>query len=389
MSENMGRDYRLLLVCNINDNHIIRFIRYLKTNNPEARIDVFCKHARLPIDSSLNGQIDHLIVANADGQLGSSENVFSQILRYMRTFRALFRLSGNNYDVINIHYPTWAHLFYINHLKTKNNFILLTPWGSDVYRASKKTFFILKRVYKKADYVCGTDNRFSHDVKRFFNLNKEKIAYLDIGSETIDVICDNLNTVSREQAKQKLGVEEKYVITCGYNGSKAQNHRIIIDAILKNKDKLPKDIILFFPFTYAGTKEYCDELKDYLSGLGLNYLFFEDYLDLQNLFILRRSADMFIHIQTTDANAATIQEYLLCGAKVINGQWLRYSELERNGVVPYFIADSVDSLSEAIEKACDSEPIVLPEDTLAYIKGYGWKSWILKWDSFFCSLIRN
>ena len=382
----MKESYRLLLICNINDNHIVRFICNLKECNPYAEIDVFCKNAKMPISARLNGLLSNVYIANIEDKTQNGDNIISRCKRFINTWRTLCRLNGADYDIINIHYPKWIHLFYINRLKSKKNTILLTPWGSDVYRANKNTFFLLKKVYEKADYVCGTNNRFSRDVKKIFRLPDDKIVCLDIGSETIDVIGDNLDLITKEEAKKKLSVEGKYVITCGYNGSKAQNHYDIVDAIEKIKDVLPKETVLFFPFTYGGPLDYTNELKSYLDGKHLSYLFFEKYLELSQLFLLRRATDIFIHIQTTDANAATIQEYLLCGTKVINGEWLRYSELEREGVIPYFICEHKESLSDVIFKAYSSPEIQIPSATIDYIRSYGWKRWIVKWNEFFVKM---
>ena len=190
---------------------------------------------------------------------------------------------------------------------------------------------------------------------RVFNLNKEKIITFDLGSEAIDYILANKDTINNSEAKRKLGIANMFAITCGYNASPAQQHVLMIDAIYKIKDQLPSDLILLFPFTYGGDEEYKKMIKKHVMDLNLKALFVEEFLEMPDLFNLRQATDLFIHIQITDANSTSVGEYLLCEKKVVNGAWLKYDELEKSGVIPYFIVNDIATLDQDLLAAYKSE----------------------------------
>ena len=95
---------------------------------------------------------------------------------------------------------------------------------------------------------------------------------------------------------------------------------------------------------------------------------------------------MFIHVQSTDAGNASLREYLFCEKKVINGEWIRYEDLEINGTVPYFIAKDLKSLDKTIMEAFKSDPINISEATIKIIEEKSWKSAIKGWDNFFSEI---
>ena len=97
---------------------------------------------------------------------------------------------------------------------------------------------------------------------------------------------------------------------------------------------------------------------------------------------------MFIHIQTTDAGNSSLQEYVLCGKKVVHGTWIHYPHLEQYKPLFYFPADSLDTLGNAILKAYHSDPIKTPPEVMEYIRNRGWKAKMKLWDEFFCSICK-
>lgn len=377
------KSYKILVVGDIFDNHIIRFLRNLKWCNSHALVDVisFNNHYEL---------------------CDEVEDLFNKIywfdpqttqIRFLKDFQRIVQLNvflktiaiENHYDIVNIHFPTFEYSFCIGALKRLADNIVLTPWGSDVYRAGKLRLNILKHLYSKADYICNPHTRFGKDVRKIFNLRQEQLVNLSMGSETIDYIIENKEKFSPEEARKYLSLEGDYFITCGYNAHIAQNHKAIIDGIIKIKTNFNGQLSLIFPMTYPKNTVYVDKIKNYVKEKGLKSYFFTDYLDLHTLFCIRQSTDMFIHVQDTDANAASVQEYLLLGKKVLNGSWLRYDNMEIDGVIPYTIVKNLDSISEAILESQNENPKITLK-LFEYIKTSGWKNWITQWDSFFISI---
>ena len=369
------RDYSVLFVGILNHGHNQRLVSHLREIRPNARVD-FLASSVVDVPESVLASISNLYVAK------HNNNPF---LKFINTLRLLKQIKSNKYDIVSIQSAHYYCYFYLRYLRKMSSVILLTPWGSDVYRSKGIKQVFVKKLFKSVDKVSIANNQFGEHVRTLYRLPIEKTVCLDIGSDAIDFICDNINNVSREDAKHYFNCSDKYIITCSYNGLTTHRHSYIINAINQIKNELPDNLVLFFPFTYCATKEYANDLKQQLKDYNLDYLFFEEYLSVKELFYLRRAADMFIHIQPTDANSQSLQEYLLCGAKVVNGEWLRYSELESDGKVPYFLVQSLESLNKDILYAYKSAPINVSTETIDYIKSYGWKAWIVKWDAFFMS----
>ena len=106
---------------------------------------------------------------------------------------------------------------------------------------------------------------------------------------------------------------------------------------------------------------------------------------MPHLFLLRQATDMFIHIQPTDASSASLQEYILCEKKIINGSWLQYPQLEKNGLKPYFEVEKLENLGQAIVDAYRSEPIKIDTELFKFFEKQQWKVVIKNWDHLFSS----
>lgn len=373
-------EYKLLVIGNLYDNHLIRFIRNLKSCNNKVIIDVLSINAidRVP------SEVEDIVRKVHFFRYKTSSIRIIRVIQRIVLFNTFLKEIAKNehYDIVNIHFPTFDYSFSVSNLKKLADKIVLTPWGSDIYRVGKLRLSILKYLYRKADYVCNPNTRFGKDVREILSLKKEQIVNLSMGSETIDYIIENKNNISVVEARKVLSLEGDYFITCGYNAHIAQNHKAIIDGVAKFNDRYPGKISLLFPMTYPKNVEYVDEIKQYVNDKGLNAYFFTDYLDLPTIFKLRQSTDMFIHVQNTDANSASVQEYLLLGKKVLNGEWLRYDNMEIDGEIPYTLVKDLSSVSDAIEKAL-KEDIKISTKLHEYLESSGWKEWILHWDAFF------
>ena len=114
----------------------------------------------------------------------------------------------------------------------------------------------------------------------------------------------------------------------------------------------------------------------------MNAVYFNQFLELPELFQLRQATDLFVHIQPTDASSGTLYEYILCEKKILNGAWLQYPEIEKEGIKPYFLVDSMETLGESIVHAYESEPIKIPRTVIEDLSKKQWKVVIKDWDNF-------
>ncbi len=379
--------YKVLIVGGLNTKHIRRFVRRLHDYNPKAVLDCYTT-------AGVNS-VHPDVQENANCVYGAYDKVPS-VLNFplIRTLyqlyyehRALKKLSRKNYyDVVSIHYPQYNYRFPLKYFRKMTKVLSLCPWGSDVYRISNIEKRLLQKLYDYADVITiGAGKRFHEDTKRIFSIPEEKFKTIGIGSESIDFILENDSKVSTEDAKKRLNVAGKYVITCGYNNNEGQQHDKIIDGIIKVKDKLPQNFILFFPLTYGGSEAYKQHLKRRLDDNNIPYKTFESYMSLEDLFIMQKATDILIHIQLTDANNATIKEYLLMEKKVLNAGWISYQDLMYNCTPCYFVANSPETVGEDLLTAVQSEPIAIPKPVKDGLAMNGWNHWITVWDSFFSS----
>ena len=310
---------------------------------------------------------------------------FAGLLMYIDVILT-FRKIKTHYDLINIHFVTLHSFFLLPLLKKKAAKLMLTPWGSDVLRVSNKwVVACLTILYKKADYISLADIRFRHDVLKKFQFSTDKIVNLSYGAAMIDYIAEN--PLTPEEAKIKIGQEDAFIITAGYNRSPLQNHFNIVQAIIACKKQFPSNLVVVFPFTYNGSIEpYKSELKGLLGEHQIKSVFYENFLEAENLKNIVYATDIFIHVQETDANSASMQEYLLAGKVVINGSWLQYDQLEKISKPYYSVQDKNTiqlSLQEVIDKQYKSK---VADYHVEEIKKFGWKQKATEWNHFFSNL---
>lgn len=378
----MKNQVKLLVVGNVYDPHIIRFIRHLKELDNTVLIDTLSWR----INKTKSNPVEHYVRYSYEvGNVNYAISIpgirgFSKIMKIRKTLKSIPEV----YDVINIHYPEYFYSFTVDLLKKKCNKLVIAPWGSDVYRVSPMVRLFLRPLYKSADYVKGSEGRFVEDCVKYFKIDRNKLVNISIGSETIDYINDHIDKVSAQEAKEKIGASGKYVITIGYNAAPEQNHIAVIDSILKIRDDLPRNLLLILPLTYNGNEEYKKIVKSKLDHSGVDYICFDSFLPVEDVFYLRLATDLFIHVQTTDANSASLQEYLLCKKTIINGAWLQYPHYMRNGEFPYYETESFETLSDIIKVAVE-KPKYIDEKIIDEIREHGWNSQIRKWVALFKS----
>lgn len=307
---------------------------------------------------------------------------FAGLLMYVDVILT-FRKIKTHYDLINIHFVTLHSFFLLPFLKKKAGKLMLTPWGSDALRVNHPVVvWCLRKLYAAADYITLANIRFREDVLKKFNFNPNKIVDLSYGAEMIDVIAEE--PVGPAEAKKRIGFPDSFIITVGYNRSPLQNHRSIIDAIIACKHQLPTNLLIAFPFTYSGSLEpYKSELKNALGEHQIESVFYETFLENEKLRDLIYATDLFVHAQETDANSASLQEYLLAGKTVINGSWLQYDQLEKI-TKPYYLASDPHSIQQALHEVITSKfQSKVQSYHLEEIRRFGWKKKSVEWNNFF------
>ncbi len=385
-----NRRYSILLIAfDCHYSHLDRFVKFLKKVNPLVEITLFADHEDISDDIKEN-VFEIIYRRYYKGYIRSKRisRVANKILLY-RQFRGL--LKCGKFDIVNIHFCQYYMYYYMRLLRKIGKKIVITPWGSDVLRLNSKIKQnLLGKVYRNADMIAAPSNsQLGVKIVFGFGINENKMSPLLWGSETIDYINEHIDEVTREDAKLQLGLDGKYLITCGYNAFSEQRHETIIDSISKISEYLPSNTVLLFPVTYGNNKKdaYVQLLKEKVDTLNLNAIFYENYLSVHDVFLQRRASDIFIHVQTTDAGNSTVMEYLICGNKVLHGVWMHYKWLDYEPNF-YYPINNLDELSDSIITAYKSEKPVLPEEVVNEIKKRGWSGRMPSWNEAFMGLLQ-
>ena len=393
-----NKKYSILIICIYGaPGHTERFVNNLKQTNPNASISLYSDRDKEAYSTEMLNCIDEYFQREKylgwPYRIGRFRKNFDHYA-FVRQFRRLSKT--HHYNIINIHYPQYILSDVIRYLKRMSDSIVVTPWGSDVLRLEdpqkKKKLTCL---FTKVDYITTRPSgSIGKVVCQEMKVDPSKFHPLVWGSDTIDYINDHIAEVSHDAAKERLGLKGKYLITCGYNAYKEQQHEIIIDAIKRKKDELPDNITLLFPVTYgnvtvAQRQEYVARLKSLCEDLHLPTIFYENYMSVSQLFLIRRATNMFIHIQTTDAGNSSLQEYVLCGAKIVHGSWIHYDTLEKYSPLFYFPVSELDDLGNVIVDAFNSDPIHTPIQVIETIRNRGWRACMKLWNDFFVSSVND
>lgn len=262
-------------------------------------------------------------------------------------FFRLFFISqiAKNYDVINIHVARWYYSLIVKALKHKK--VVVSFYGSDFYRSSKHARRLLYPLLKVAKTVTFTNEKTQNSFLDHYRDFEEKAKVCRFGLKTLEFIDINRDK-NKPEIKKHLGYsEDKTIVTCGYNSTKAQQHEKIIENIIKLPQDILENIQFIFPMTY-GDNANREKIKSVLSKTNLNYIVLEDFLTGDDNAYIKLASDIMINILTTDSFSGSMQEFLYAKNVVVTGSWLPYDIFDREGIV-YEKISSSDMLTSKLE----------------------------------------
>ncbi len=383
-----NKKYSLLLIAlYCYSGHVKNVINHLKANNPLVDLTLLTnkpdKMSLLLDDKSVN--IVSYNVSPVKCRFGWLRHL---IIKY-KQIRFFANFSKNKqYDIVNVHFPNKYMSFVYQYLRKMSNNIVISPWGSDILRKDEDYLKQLANLYENADYIATSKTSpLGKKIIDAFRIDTNKIVGNFFGTDIVDFAIKHGDSISQKDAKQRFGLNGRFVITCGYNGINHQRHKYIIEAIEKVKDRLPDNLTLLFPMTYLKKDNYMEECQQKCKEYNLDAVFLTEYMSIEDVYKLRKSTDMFVHVQTTDAGSSTIQEYILCDKKIVHGSWLRYDELEVYKPLFYYPVDGIDNLAETIVKAYHSEKIPNSQGIKDFIKSHGWDTTSSLMNEFFMSIV--
>ena len=377
----------LIIAVGCHYSHVARFISNLKQENPEVEIHYFTNKKIEEIPDEIINNVENIIYQEQKKKKGSLV-AFNKLFSLRKQFKDMSR--NNRYDIIDIHFPKYFMAVTMRYLHKMSRNVVVSPWGSDILRVDGIEFkLLLNGVLKKCDYITTPmDGNIGKRIISNLPNSRSKFRPLYWGSETIDYLTSHFAELDTQTAKTQFGLNGRYVITCGYNAFPAQNHEKIIDAISVIQSQLPENLTLLFPVSYGFQDKdiYVEKIKEKCKEKQLDAVFVEKYLSVADVCKLRMATDLFIHVQNTDAGCASLQEYILCGKKVVHGSWIHYPMLERYQPLCFYPSPDFSSLSSVILEAYNSEGINVTQEVFAIIRQNGWIQRRKEWNDLFESL---
>lgn len=276
-------------------------------------------------------------------------NVFKFLFAWLSLTRVFLGLK--KYDLIEFHYPNMMYLPLHLLYKLKAPTLGICIWGDDFQYMPgnyRRVFHFFRKSYK---YIITGNEGFIPRIHQAFGIPKADIHLIGFGSIVLQKLKERVSEAPLY--RKKYGVENRIVITCGHNAVEPQQHLEIIEA-LEATTLNEKEILLVFPMTYPKDTNYILLVKNALAKSRFDYLLLEDFMTDDEIIEYRLISDIFIHIQRSDSFSAAMAEYFYTGNVVINGEWLKYPQLEKGHA--YFLKARLDNLSELIEDAVKNLP---------------------------------
>lgn len=277
----------------------------------------------------------------------SREGIVRRVIRKVYRERLIQRLLYL-YELVDFHAYYRIYNKYMRTCINKNVKFDITLWGSDIMRANEESKKLLRYGFKHCYRIKLSDNL--HDVlqESYGTIYDEKCRIVYFGNSDLPVI-DSLTDSEIEEIKQKLygDTKGKKIVVCGYNNIPFQNHENMIEALSKLSEEEKKAIHVVLPMTYGGKKKYRNNIRSQIEEQLVSYTLLDTFLDTKEVAVIRKTADIVINVQDTDAIAGSLQDHLYCGNVCIFGEWLNYSPYTNNDI--YYIKTSMDGIADHLK----------------------------------------
>lgn len=314
-------EINVLILCSFYTSYVIQLCRYMKKYYPQVRYSL-------------------LTHKNAVEEYSQESENLENIYYYVTTRTRLFYDQLDmlpSFDIIHSLWmePVWG--INVRLLKSKAKYWFNSVGGSDLYRSSSNPLVkaVQKRIIRRSDWI-SSENCETRDF--FYKVYGDR--YRTIEHSICRFGVDILDYISLfKQGEESPGTirlafpEDKIIILCGTNASEHHQHLAMINAISKMNDAQRNQCHFVFPMTYPKGKEaYIHQVSDCIAQVTDSFTILTRYMDVREMAELAMSADIMIHVQTTDQLSSAMLSHMYNGNVVIAGAWLPYDSLQDNNV---------------------------------------------------------
>lgn len=245
-----------------------------------------------------------------------------------------------------------------------------TFWGSDLLRASDRALRQMLPYLRRCDRLTACNERMRDKLRQSCGEELYQKTRMTIwGQDGFAAIDGILSNETREDCRAHYGIRPgNYVVSIGYSADNAQHQLEVVEAL----SALPKETLshmtLVLQQTYVKRDSaYMERVRQAAEALPCQAVVLRDFLDLTETARLRLCADLFILAISTDAFAASMQEYLYAGAVFLMGDWLGYPQLDELGIpinrfheykeLPALVQQAMNG---KLQRATDEQRALLP-----------------------------
>ena len=255
----------------------------------------------------------------------------------------------DDYNVIDIHSYDLFYNNIIPIIKSRGLFLIIMVWGSDFYRASRRELEEKRKGFFMADIIHLESENVKDDFLKVYPEFEDKIRIVQFGLNQLETIKMLMEEPEKRCTLIKRNIlQDKIIVTCGYNGIKSQQHKLMINALGELPSKVKEKLYVMMPFTYGGSEQYKKEIDKCLKKTKLPYTLLDRKLSEEEVAELRIISNVVINIQTSDSFSASLQEHMMAGSVLIVGDWLPYDVFAKQGL--YYLKTDIDNLSNVVEK---------------------------------------
>ena len=303
--------------------------------------------------------------------------VIMMLLYHLPFFLSYFTKRGlYNIDVLNFHFHEGLCDRLITYLRANDTKLIISIWGSDLYRISDKTKEKRQKVYPQVDLIHVESPGVKKDFLNTYQIDERRVVSCNFGV----YLFDNINRLRNDKDSiiEKMlpkEAKDKIIVTCGYNARKGQQHAIMIEQLNSLPEAYKKRLFVVFPLTYTVSYDsFLDEIEDELKDFDIPYYCFREKLPVDDLAKLRILSDVVINIQISDASSSSLVEYFYAGNIMLLGDWLPYEFLKEEYDIHY-IPIKISNISEKVRYVVDNYMNEIEEANNNIEKTYRLSGW--------------
>lgn len=299
------------------------------------------------------------------------------LLYHIPLFLSYFTKKGLcGVDIFNFHFHDGLCDRLLPLLKKNNTKVIISIWGSDLYRISEKTKEKRQKVYPQIDLIHVESPGVKKDFLNTYRVDEIKVISCNFGV----YLFDNINRLRNDKDSiiEKMlpkEAKDKIIVTCGYNARRGQQHAIMIEQLKRLPEEYKRRLFVVFPLTYTVSYDsFLNEIDDELKDFDIPYYCFREKLAVDDLAKLRILSDIVINIQISDALSSSLVEYFFAGNIMLLGDWLPYEFLKEDYNI-HFIPIKTSNISEKVRYVVDNYMDEIEEANNNIEKTYRLSGW--------------